>query len=151
MPIEVSTHTRRWNKLIEKPHTLVRKVLRLAFGELDVIEKETTISVVLADDPLLWDLNLRYREKDQPTNVLSFSYDTGTTNCCGEIFLSIDTIAKEAREMEVAIADHFIHMLLHGFLHIQGYTHDGPEDTALMKSREVILLSQLGISDPYVC
>ncbi|QJC27132.1 endoribonuclease YbeY [Anaplasma platys] len=150
MPIEIQTHSPRWFRLVKKPHATTRRVLQVALKEIDVIEQITNISVVLANDSLLRELNLQYRKKDKPTNVLSFNYDIGTS-CCGEIFLSIDTIFREACEMKIETAAHFIHMLLHGFLHIRGYTHDGAKDTALMQSKEIYLLSQFGIQNPYAC
>lgn len=149
MPIEVQTHSRKWFRLVNRPHATTKQVLRCAFMELGVVDHSTNISVVLADDKLLWDLNKEYRKKDKPTNVLSFNYELGLPGCCGEIFLSIDTIVFEANELGIDTTAHFTHMLVHGFLHIMGYTHNEAEDKALMQKMERNLLSLFGIADPY--
>ena len=67
----------------------------------------------------------------------------------GEIILSYETLKKEAEELLIPFKHHLIHMLVHGFLHLQGFDHQTDEDAAAMEKLEVRVLSDLNIDNPY--
>ncbi len=149
--IEVNIHTRGWYKLVGKPKTSAKRVIRFCLSELDITKYDPKVFVVLANDALLLELNSQYRGIHKATNVLSFSYEKLSPGCClGEIYLSMERIAEESLEMDVAVRSHFFHMLIHGMLHILGYDHEEPEDAITMQALEVGLLAKLGIRNPYV-
>lgn len=104
--------------------------------------------MVLSDDAQMQQLNRDFRDTDAPTNVLSFpmSPDTGLM---GDIILARETIAREAADQGKAFADHFVHLLIHGVLHLQGFDHLNDADAADMEAREVRALARLSIDNPY--
>lgn len=144
------------------PEEDIEKICRLALEQswLSFLTKPVELSVVLADDTFIQALNTEYRQKDAPTNVLSFpNYDLipGTGDpfvqepiiVLGDIFLSLDTLKKEAEAQQKPLKQHFFHLLLHGILHLLGYDHIDNQDAELMEALEVQLLSQLNIPNPY--
>jgi probable rRNA maturation factor len=86
-------------------------------------------------------LNLIYRKRNYPTNVLSF--DTG------DIVLCHPVIAREAREQGKAIAAHYAHLVVHGVLHLRGYHHNKKREAERMARAERRILARLGFADPY--
>lgn len=116
--------------------------------------QNSELSVLLASDLVLRDLNRRWRGIDKPTNVLSFPGSDATNSqsddpMLGDIAISIDTLEREAALENKAPNDHFCHLMIHGFLHLFGYDHERNEEAELMESLETKALSSLGIADPY--
>ncbi len=111
------------------------------------------VSVMLADDATVRELNSVWRTQDKPTNVLSFqSIATdrlATAPALGDIVLAYETIAREAIEETKSFEAHATHLLVHGFLHLIGFDHQGDADAERMESLEVAVLAKLGIADPY--
>ena len=97
-------------------------------------------------------LNARYRGKDKPTNVLSFA-GAGTAPdgmlLLGELVICAPVVAREAREQQKALAQHWAHMTVHGVLHLQGFDHERASEAKKMEAREIQILDRLGFSDPY--
>lgn len=104
------------------------------------------LSIALTDDAQMRTLNRTYRDKDAPTNVLSFPADGPLI---GDIVLSYETIAREADAKGAAFTDHLSHLLIHGFLHLQGYDHENAVEAAQMEDLEITALAALGIDNPY--
>jgi len=96
-------------------------------------------------------LNLRWRGKDQPTNVLSFPFDNaGKRNgSLGDIAICAAVVAREAREQRKAARAHWAHMVVHGVLHLLGHDHVRSRDAAAMEALEVRILKRLGFGNPY--
>jgi probable rRNA maturation factor len=111
------------------------------------------VSLYLADDAALRALNLRWRGLDKPTNVLSFPAAPlghgGDQTALGDIALAYETLAREAQELEVSLADHYRHLLAHGFLHLIGYDHETDAEAERMEALETRILTRLGAGDPY--
>ena len=123
----------------------------------DIIDKILTLlerpivnelSIALVDDKEIQFLNKKFRDKNKATNVLSFP-SNGPAPILGEIILSYETLKKEAEELLIPFKHHLIHMLVHGFLHLQGFDHQTDEDAAAMEKLEVRVLSDLNIDNPY--
>ena len=115
----------------------LRKWARAACGPMPV-----TLRVVGAREGRL--LNLRFRRRDRPTNVLSFSYGSH-----GDIVLCHPVIAREAREQRKPLAAHYAHLVVHGVLHLRGYVHDRKARAATMEASEIRILRRIGFADPY--
>lgn len=117
------------------------------------------ISVQLVDQEHMQALNLQYRGKDSPTNVLSFEADlpvfvdedsdAGTLLVLGDLVLCESVVMQEASEQGKRLEDHWTHLLIHGTLHLCGHDHETAEQAEAMESLEIQLLSSLGIPDPY--
>lgn len=106
------------------------------------------LSIALVDDKEIQFLNKKFRDKNKATNVLSFP-SNGPAPILGEIILSYETLKKEAEELLIPFKHHLIHMLVHGFLHLQGFDHQTDEDAAIMEKLEVRVLLDLNIDNPY--
>ena len=118
------------------------------------------ISVRLTSDAEVQALNLQYRQKDKPTNVLSFPMvqvdlldglnegDNGET-LLGDIVLASGVTAREAADKGVGIEEHATHLIVHGTLHLLGYDHEqGEAEAEHMEELERAALAALGFSDP---
>lgn len=146
-----------WADLVQEDE--FQKVIESVLCELDLQKQfsNAIVSVVLADDVLVKSLNNQFRGKDSSTNVLSFpavdinifDNDIDEETNIGDIVFSFETITCEAKIQHKLIKDHFFHLLIHGFLHILGYTHDNEEDARQMESLEIEILKTLNISNPY--
>lgn len=105
-----------------------------------VPKTEGVLNVVFVNDDYIHGLNKAYRKKDTPTDVLSFSYldspDFETTELIGEIYISIPTAERQAKEYEHSLPDELNRLFAHGFLHIFGHDHETDEDYERMKKIE---------------
>jgi probable rRNA maturation factor len=113
---------------------------------------EGEVSLCLADDAALRALNLSWRGIDKPTNVLSFPSAAdrpGEAATLGDIALAYETLAREADDLGVSLADHYRHLLVHGFLHLIGYDHETDAEAERMEALETKILARLGVADPY--
>jgi probable rRNA maturation factor len=93
-------------------------------------------------------LNRDYRGRDYATNVLAFVY-RGPPRIEADIVLCLPVLRREARAAGRSLRAHLAHLVIHGVLHAQGYTHERTRDTARMQEREAGLLDGLRIADPY--
>jgi probable rRNA maturation factor len=97
-------------------------------------------------------LNARYRQRDKPTNVLSFG-GAGTgpdgRRYLGELVICAPVVAQEARVWGKPRESHWAHMTVHGVLHLLGFDHEHAGEARKMESKEIQILDRLGFSDPY--
>ena len=110
------------------------------------------VSIVLTDDAEQRELNRRWRGIDQPTNVLSFPQIepfAPVAGLLGDIILARQTLERDAAEQGKPFADHFSHLVVHGFLHLLGYDHVAEAEALVMEGLETQILETLGIADPY--
>lgn len=82
-------------------------------------------------------LNLQYRGKDYPTNVLSFAQAEGERmadpeNLLGDVVICTDRAADDAQELGYTEEEMVTYLLIHGILHLVGYVHDEPKDAEAM-------------------
>jgi probable rRNA maturation factor len=138
---------KRWTKLLPSWKEEISCSLDVAVEVLKQDFSDLEVSVVLADDKAVRELNKTYRHKDKPTNVLSFpSEETGEV---GDIILAYETVKKEAEETGISFLHHTLHLIVHGFLHLLGYNHEEDEGAHHMETMEIQILKKLGISNPY--
>jgi len=95
-------------------------------------------------------LNRDYRGKDYATNVLTFAYSENSEEMTqADIILCTDVLQNEAAAQNKSIADHALHLIIHGVLHAQGYDHEEDDEAAEMEALEVDILTKLGVKNPY--
>jgi probable rRNA maturation factor len=99
-------------------------------------------------------LNLEFRGKDKPTNVLSFPFEMPEEISLpefilGDIAICPEIVMNEAIEQKKNYPDHFAHMVIHGVLHLLGHDHEEEEEAMVMESLEIELLEKIQIRNPY--
>ena len=109
-------------------------------------DAEITVRIVDADEGQA--LNRDYRQKDYPTNVLTFDY-TQEPIVTADLVLCAPVVAKEAKEQNKTLEEHYAHLLVHGALHAQGWDHEEDEDAQVMELRESEIMARLGFDNPY--
>ncbi len=99
------------------------------------------------------ELNRTYRDKNHPTNVLSFPFETPEDIplvLLGDLVICAPVVEHEAAEQHKTTEAHWAHMVIHGTLHLLGYDHIEEQDADVMEALEVQTLAELGYADPYV-
>lgn len=144
--IAVTIHDGDWGDCAPAVEAAARLALA---GETGAV----AVDITLTDDPEQQRLNRTWRGKDAPTNVLAFPGDgpvaPGAPRILGDVVLALSTIRREAAEQEKPFADHLRHLVVHGVLHLIGHDHDNLEAAAAMERREITILAELGVPDPY--
>jgi probable rRNA maturation factor len=170
--IEASINTKIW------PDLLVAGFQEAALTMLDDILSEfantktsakvsakASVSLWLCDDAQMRQLNQQHRQIDKPTNVLSFpAYDMAgdmavdmagrqidgdVPALLGDIVIAAETVMCEADDMQMPVADHLIHLFVHGMLHLFGHDHIDDELAETMETLEVKFLANIGVPNPY--
>ena len=137
----------RWRPKVE---TIVAMTAAMADAE---VADDAELSLVLTDDAAIRVLNRDHRGLDKPTNVLSFPQDDPESDAygplLGDIVVAHETVAQEAADEGISFQDHFLHMIVHGFLHLVGYDHMNDDEAEEMEGLETAILARLGIANPY--
>ena len=116
-------------------------------------DAELAVRVVDAEEMQL--LNCAHRQKDVPTNVLSFpigeiqGLPAAAGSFLGDIVVCASVVSSEASEQDKPLNDHWAHMLVHGTLHLLGYDHKIDSEAAKMEALEQRVLAQHGVPNPY--
>lgn len=161
--IDLLIQDRHWKKQENINRNLMEDIFKLVFDHLKVpmCKKNIEISITLTDDENIKILNRDYRQKDKATNVLTFSLYDNKDNILndmqklpymslGDIVFSYDTIKQEAEEQSKEFKNHFIHMLVHSYLHLFSYDHINDKDRKNMEKIEIDILNKLNINNPYI-
>lgn len=134
----------------------LKKVIETTLRHLDV-KQDCEIGIACVDLDQSHQLNLEYRRKDKPTNVLSFLSEIPeeilpmlAARPLGDLVICIPVVLQEAAEQHKVPVEHFTHMLVHGTLHLLGYDHEiSDEDADEMEALEIEILAKLGLNNPY--
>jgi probable rRNA maturation factor len=151
--IDLSIVCAAWKRALPTAAGIARKAAIAALAQSGKKIGAAELSLVLADDAVVQDLNARWRGKDAPTNVLAFASGErpaeGKPVLLGDVVLAYQTIAREAKEQKKRLADHLRHLVIHGVLHLLGYDHIKPTPAKRMETLETRILASLGVADPY--
>lgn len=134
----------------------IKKAIETTLDYVEV-ESDCEIGIACVDHEQSHRLNLEYRGKDKSTNVLSFPSDIPEevlplldARPLGDLVICIPVVLDEAIEQHKTAQDHFMHMLVHGTLHLLGYDHEtSDEDAEEMEALEIEILAKLGLGNPY--
>ncbi len=142
--IEVEIEDEAWTAALPDAVALVQRSATVALGAV-----EGDVVVLLTDDAAVHDLNLRFRDRDRPTNVLSFPAAESAAPHLGDLVLALGVCAAEAAAQGKSLADHLTHLTVHGVLHLLGRDHVDEVEAEAMEAEERTLLASLGVADPY--
>jgi len=115
--------------------------------------EHTVVSVAVIDDAQIRELNRRYRGIDRPTDVLSFAaregerlYTKKKGEFLGDIAISMETAARQAREYGHGIRRELAFLTAHGMLHLLGYDHATPSEETEMRAAQREIMERAGFS-----
>ncbi|MGV7963508.1 rRNA maturation RNase YbeY [Photorhabdus tasmaniensis] len=139
----------------ENSHGLPEETLfqRWLGGVLPQFQSESEVTIRIVDEAESHDLNLTYRGKDKPTNVLSFPFEAPPEvdlPLLGDLIICRQVVEKEAEEQQKTVEEHWAHMVVHGCLHLLGYDHIEDDEAEEMESLETEIMQKLGYADPYL-
>lgn len=142
--IEVEIDEPAWSKALPDVAAVVEMAASLALGDV-----EGDVVVLLADDAHVQQINAQFRERNRPTNVLSFPAPESARPHLGDLIMAHGVCAAEATEQGKSLSDHLSHLTIHGVLHLLGHDHEIDDEAETMEAEERRLLASLGIADPY--
>ena len=147
--IDVEVEDAAWHALADV-EARVERAAHAALACAPSAGSETgDVTVLLADDQTVRDLNARFRGRDAATNVLSFPAPTSARPHLGDLALAYGVCAGEARAQGKTLDGHLTHLVVHGVLHLLGCDHQADSQAEVMEGMERVILAGLGIADPY--
>ncbi|HEX7947141.1 MAG TPA: rRNA maturation RNase YbeY [Phenylobacterium sp.] len=145
--IDVEVEDEAWTAALPEAVKLARGAALAALDSHEAADEGVTI--LLTDDASVAELNVQFRQKDGPTNVLSFPASQNPERHLGDLALAYGVCAREAAEQGKSLSHHLQHLTVHGVLHLLGYDHIGDDEAEAMEGLERAVLAGLGVPDPY--
>jgi len=142
-----------WSKRMSKIKNIVRKVILV--DELGFKQKYVYfINMIFVNDKVIKKINAKYRKKNKVTDVLTFvnhiNKNKVQDQAYCDIFFSAETIKRDATKNLIDFYDHVTHLIIHCFLHVNGYDHKKNSDFEKMKKLEEKILFKFDIKNPYI-
>tara|TARA_B100000242_G_scaffold232253_1_gene172244 strand:+ start:4034 stop:4516 length:483 start_codon:yes stop_codon:yes gene_type:complete len=152
LKIDFFSNSKKWSRRLPK----IKKIGLMTLKSMSSYFRKNHqhyINLILSDKEKVSKLNSKYNKKYKDTDVLTFvtkisNKELGKILYC-DIFFSIDTIESFIKRNKITLYDHFIHLLIHSFLHINGFDHKNLSDFNKMKKEEIKILNKIGIENPY--
>ncbi|BCE01918.1 rRNA maturation RNase YbeY [Marinicellulosiphila megalodicopiae] len=120
------------------------------------VDFPVTVNIRIVDEHESQAVNFEYREKNKPTNILSFEFDCPefidpkeTDYLLGDLLICASIVNQEANEQNKPLNDHWAHIFIHGLLHLQGHDHIDEDEAIIMENLERQILAKFSIPDPY--
>ena len=148
--VQSKNWSRRMSKVTKITNEVVKKKTDLNFDK----NINYYLNIILLNDKKMKKLNLKYKRKNKTTDVLTFvstlkNINYNKTKYC-DIFFSAETIKLYSKQNKISFYDHFTHLLVHSFLHINGYMHKKENDCIKMQKTEIEILNKIGLQNPYL-
>jgi probable rRNA maturation factor len=149
MNLDISIDDKDW-RAVPGLRKLARNAVSAAVPDNDV-----AIGLLFTSDARIAEINAQWRGKAGPTNVLSFPVSAanpvpaGEPRPLGDIVLAYGIISREALEQKKPVGHHVTHLIVHGVLHLLGYDHENDDEAGAMEAREIAILAELGMGNPY--
>ena len=142
-----------WSRRMVKIREIAKKVIKI--DDLKFISNNFyVLNMVFVDDKNIKKINKEYRKKNKTTDVLTFvnsiknNKNVNETYC--DIFFSAETIKKDAKKNIINFYDHITHLMIHCFLHVNGYDHKKEIDFIKMRNLEEKILMKFDVESPYL-
>ncbi|RWZ60881.1 rRNA maturation RNase YbeY [Halobacillus fulvus] len=134
---------------------LIQRIIQFA-GEKEGIQADSEVSISFVDNNEIQEINRNYRQKDTPTDVISFAMQEEGEGemqilnedlplMLGDIVISVDKAKEQAEDYNHSLEREFGFLALHGFLHLLGYDHLNEEDEKKMFGRQEEILHEFGL------
>ena len=157
MKIKIKTNffckSNHWSKRMLKIKEIVKNIIKI--NDLNFKKNNSYIlNLIFIDDKNIKNINKTYRKKNHTTDVLTFvnfiknNKNKNETYC--DIFFSAETIKKDAKKNLINFYDHLTHLIIHCFLHVNGYDHKKESEFMKMKKLEEKILMNFDIKSPYL-
>ena len=143
----------KWSRRMIKIRKIANKVIKnddLNFKK----NKLYALNLIFVNDKYIKKVNKKYRKQNKTTDVLTFvnyiknNKSINETYC--DIFFSAETIKKDAKKNMINFYDHITHLMIHCFLHVNGYDHKKETDFIKMKNLEEKILIKFDLESPYL-
>ncbi|MEM7768170.1 MAG: rRNA maturation RNase YbeY [Pseudomonadota bacterium] len=145
--VDVAVATEDWARDVANITPLVESAV--AAGQAESGGAGGDISLLLTDDTAMQALNLQWRQKDKPTDVLAFPAGANAAGFLGDIAVGHGICSTDAGDMGRPLAEHLAHMVIHAYLHLVGYDHETDQEAAAMQALEDRAMVRLGYRAPY--
>ena len=151
--ISLISKSRNWPARIKRINKIIKNLVKYE-KDLNFNKKiDYNCNIVLMNNRLIKKINSKYKKTNKGTDVLTFVSEIiinkRKLKMC-DIFFSSEIIKKDALLNKVDFYDHLTHLIIHSFLHINGYLHDKIKDFNRMKKKEILVLKKIGIKNPYL-
>jgi probable rRNA maturation factor len=148
--IDVEIEDDAWRAVLPDADEVARGAAEAALAGLPSGPRAgAALVVLLTGDEEVADLNLRFRGKPGPTNVLSFPAPDNPEGHLGDIALAYGVCRREAEAQNKLLEHHLQHLVVHGVLHLVGFDHMTDAEAVEMEGLERAVLAGLGTPDPY--
>ena len=152
LSLDIRAPSARWRGL-PRARALAREIIAACAAECGLdAGADIEVSLRLTDDAELRKLNARGAASTSRPTCSRFRRRRGEkleSRMLGDIALAYETLAREAENSGSSLANHYRHLLTHGFLHLIGYDHETDEDAERMEALERRILARFGVADPY--
>ncbi len=125
------------------PTSLIEKLVTHAYQRLEV-DPNRTLSLVFVDQTTMQSYNAQFKDKDRPTDVLTFPSEASDE--LGDVIIALDIALDQAQAYGHSFEREVCFLIVHGFLHTLGFVHDSPEDEQVMIDWQNTLLNELNIT-----
>ncbi|WP_413154287.1 rRNA maturation RNase YbeY [Bartonella sp. cb54] len=152
--IDITIENSGWNDK-QMLYNITEKALKTTMHHVSLENVVSEVSLLFTDDKHMAQINAQWRNKNKPTNVLSFpafplKVGQPPRLMLGDIVIARETVALEAKKEGKSFEDHLTHMIVHGVLHLLGYNHEIDDEAQQMEKLEREILQKLSIKDPYI-
>lgn len=162
--VDIIKEDKNWKSHKDIKISLVKNVIKMVIAHFPNLAhiKQMELAILLTNDDKMQELNKQFRSKDRTTNVLSFPdmiedlkkvLEFGESSDyirLGDLAFGYDVVKKEATEQDKCFEHHFMHLLVHGILHLLGLDHEtSQEDADIMENAEIEILKLFDIDSPY--
>lgn len=114
--------------------------------------QNSEVVIRIVDEGEMIEFNEQYREKQGPTNILSFPFeapDSVESSLLGDLLVCAPILENESELQNKKLEDHWAHMIIHGVLHLVGYDHMDDVEAEVMEALEINILKSININNPY--
>ena len=144
--VDVVSEEKAWSKKLKKKELFFKKICRSFPKKYKFLQKKVSFTLLLSNNKSIKKLNKNFRNKDKPTDILSFPSNKKLKkikeNYIGDIIISYNFIDKPKSQSSKSFKEKLIKTFIHGFLHLLNFDHIKDKDhIRMLKEEELIYKS----------